>query len=249
VTEHTPAFSEAELLSVYEDLLRHPEDGATAVVAPDTEPQDVRDARTLDALHTRLVADLESELLEPAPAESRPRLSETLQARRDGTLGSSDTEDALHAEAQPMEAAPSIEAAVGLPLGGVNTRSVVLARVAELVAGLERLQGVQLNTAVPVSLLSTEEWEALTRTCIAEQDGNGMEATLAFMKVGAYMHRQPTMLTTRVQRTGVEPSEDILCTSMKLYADVGDVARTEAFMSLFLTGRSLFHTLLQAPTD
>jgi hypothetical protein len=39
-----------------------------------------------------------------------------------------------------------------------------------------------------------------------------------------------------LKRTGVVPSEELLSSAMNVYANAGNVVRTEAFMARFLTG-------------
>ncbi|CDO70444.1 hypothetical protein BN946_scf184999.g85 [Trametes cinnabarina] len=159
-----PIYSEAELLSVYEDLLAQPPRAQaqdTAISNP--ELLERQDARTLDAI----VHDL--------------------YQHEDSASISSDARSQYNA---------------------------AITKLREIASVLEAARpSSSRSPPPPVSVLSGEQWSALTRVCVRAQDGAAAESIIELM-----------------QRFGAPVPEETLNTTLSLYADRGDVANTERFI-------------------
>lgn len=157
-----PAFSEDDLLGIYEDLLALPDVSQQAIDAPAAITQEERELRLVQGVYERLFAN------EP----SIPDLP--LGDTNAGKVG--------------MELSPELSAGTSIAsTSDPRPYLAVLARVRDVVSKMEASKGFQLSTSVPVGVMSMDEWEALARVAIREHDGEAMESTLSLMKVCSFL--------------------------------------------------------------
>jgi hypothetical protein len=160
-----PPFSEADLLGLYEDVLSLPEDTPRAIAAPDAVPAEEREVELVQGVYERLF-----------PREELDSVTSITSARSNSST---------------LDSVPSPDT-VPVPSTSGPLYSTVLSRVCDLVSKMEASKGFQITTAVPVALLSTQEWEALTRVAMREHDGEAMESALHLMKVRPFTRIRST---------------------------------------------------------
>jgi hypothetical protein len=114
----------------------------------------------VQALQERLLSDEHALIV---PSNARPLFSNLLRSRQSATTAGSSAE----VPEEPV----------------TRSQHSVLARLEEIIVGMEALKNMAPSTSVPVGVLSPQEWDALVDVCILDKDGEAMEKTLELMKV------------------------------------------------------------------
>ncbi|OSD03651.1 hypothetical protein PYCCODRAFT_1387874 [Trametes coccinea BRFM310] len=101
-----------------------------------------------------------------------------------------------------------------VPSDARSQYTAVLTKLNEIVTALEAASpSSSRSPPAMVSVLTDEQWVSLTRVCVREEDGPAAESVIALMK-----------------RLRTPIPEDVLNTTLSLYATKGDIANTERFI-------------------
>ncbi|KAI8990403.1 hypothetical protein BD414DRAFT_483529 [Trametes punicea] len=101
-----------------------------------------------------------------------------------------------------------------------DTRSqycAAIAKLSEIVGVLNSARSSATGPPLSISILSEQQWLSLIRSCVREEDGKAAESVIDLIK-----------------RSGTDVPEDGLNIVLSLYADRGDVAHTERFITSFV---------------
>ncbi|KAH9894019.1 hypothetical protein C8Q73DRAFT_745662 [Cubamyces lactineus] len=109
-----------------------------------------------------------------------------------------------------------LEDPVSIPIDTRSQYSAAITKLKEIVGALETASSSSTGPAPSISVLPEQEWAALVRTCVREKDAAAAEAVIDLMK-----------------RSGSHVPDVLLSTTMSLYADRGDIANTERFLTTF----------------
>ncbi|KAI9435830.1 hypothetical protein H4582DRAFT_2059299 [Lactarius indigo] len=184
-------YREEELLELYEDLLALPDDQTKVTPAPVfTEEQD------------RAVVEAIVSRLSPSPSAPSDALSAlpNQRAESDSPL-------------IPVQAQTSSSATL--------LYRVALDLLTPIIQELAAIQHARPSSAndVPLALLSMEEWQSLTRLCLAHNDPRSAKTAVELMMA-----------------SGIELIEEHANDVMRWYAKRGDVLGCEQFMQTFIKG-------------
>ncbi|KAJ6554578.1 hypothetical protein B0H19DRAFT_995031 [Mycena capillaripes] len=161
LASETLVFSEEQLLSMYEDLLAHPQEDPSGAVPtePDKPSQIEEDITTVRQLEQQLLR-----VNNAVPLADSPFIA---KLRKDS--------------GQPMHSfdAPIVDETVELHRRVIQLANARLDRLAVIQPSSSTSQAPPL---VPIALFSVKEYQALTRACVNEGDLDAAESVLNLMK-------------------------------------------------------------------
>ncbi|KAH9176110.1 hypothetical protein EDB89DRAFT_1941983 [Lactarius sanguifluus] len=184
-------YREEELLELYEDLLALPDDEAKAT--PARVSTEERDRALVEAIVSRL-----------SPSTSAP----------------SDALSALLYQRTPSDS-PLIPVQAQTSTSSTLPHRVALDLLTPISQELTAIRNAHVSSAndVPLALLSVEEWQSLTRVCLAHDDPRSAKNTVELMMA-----------------SGMELVEEHANDVIGWYAERGDVLGCEQFMQTFIKG-------------